>query len=450
MKRREFIAGSVGAAGLILGRDAVSAPCPPPTFGVLNGTNVATSCQNTAPAWFVAAPDREWVEIARHVEGKSIRAATSGMTAPTHPTDTDGIASLPNSFGGAVVDYERGELIVAQRGGHTQYCGNEAYGLRIASADPRWYRLIDPSPSATINDSDAIGTYSDGRMKSVHGWGGLAYGKNRVFHGALNSVFSRGGDGPRQTHAFNRAFSGVATAPGAAPLPWSNDRGPFEDYGTPPDTGNGWRKGPAVFDRNTGVFWVFNGGSAVVRTFNGNTLTHGQVFTEPSGSASLAPDTGWGVHAYDLGLIFCSLGVQPGPLYRGTDLLIFDPAQPTVWRRKTPANSFGNWMANSNSSVNYGAVYHKQARALYCCVRSNPSAIRVLDVPADPVGGAYAWRSVTLTGLIPQGVGGHATYGSFGIIEDMGLIAGVTRQALVLFTDVDGPTYALKLPAIGL
>lgn len=454
MKRREFLTATMSMAGsLVPGGFSANAasPCPPPQLGVSGGGSIETSCggTSTAPDWFVNAPVGQWLEIARHSEGKSVGAVLPNPL-PTHSVDFEGPPSIARSFGGGVVDQGRGELLLPQRGGHTQYCGNECYALALRTSDPRWYRLCDPTPSSYIRGDNGSGNwaYNDGRMRSVHGWSRVAFANDRVWHPTLDSAFCATGDAARWTWAYHRAAAGTPVAPGGAPLAWRTGIGPFEDYGAPPATDNGWPKGVCIHDRNSGLLWTFNGGgSPSVWTFDTRALAQGRAYFEKSGSASLVPYTAWGVHAHDLGYFFAALPIRASA-YVGTDVLLFDPADPVNgWQRKTPANSFGNWMTSGGGMVSYGAAYHREARAIYCFNSADPGVIRILDLPQNPLSGTYAWRSYRPAGVVPSGaLSAVGTYGNFGIIENMGQIAGATRQALVLFRDVYGPSYVMKLP----
>lgn len=93
-----------------------------------------------------------------------------------------GCRSVISEWNGGVADLKQGRLII-WGGGHSDYYGNEVYGLDLRSMSMS--RLTEPSPVTNVNECPEA--YTDGRPSSRHTYGGLTYDPVR------NAMFSFGG-----------------------------------------------------------------------------------------------------------------------------------------------------------------------------------------------------------------------------------------------------------------
>jgi hypothetical protein len=95
--------------------------------------------------------------------------------APHCPNDpaiegNTGCRAVINAWNGGIADAKRNRLII-WGGGHSDYLGNEVYGLDLNTLTMS--RLTDPSPVTNVMSCPEA--YSDGRPSARHTYNGLAY-----------------------------------------------------------------------------------------------------------------------------------------------------------------------------------------------------------------------------------------------------------------------------------
>jgi len=172
MKRRDFLAGTIGALGAsapMIARPG-NAPCPPPDFGIKGqGNPVANPCKipgSASPAWLKGIPAFQWVTLPS-------LGASSELPNPLPPGMT-GIRSVTDAWGGGALR-QNGSFYILHGGGHGDYAGNEIYALQLSLDAPQWTRIWGP----TSNDSISPGQYyyndSPPSPASVHTYYSLVF-----------------------------------------------------------------------------------------------------------------------------------------------------------------------------------------------------------------------------------------------------------------------------------
>jgi hypothetical protein len=435
-----------------------------------------------AATWFSGQTAKTWIAIPGV---NTVNDAWAGQSTLTVYGNPPGIC---RAWNGACVDQVRGEYLFVANGGHEDYAGNEVYALGLRQATPKWYRLLDHSPSSVINSyvhsgsgappastsSTAAGQgvnpdkyaamYGDGRMRSVHGWYSTHFANNKAW---LVTQGSPTGVGYSTPHAwsFDRGFVGLATAFGQTPLAWANNAGPwqwlgFSATGGMSTTAQGipaWDDSPAVaLDEVTGILHTLHGsdqGDGQVSGY-GTLNTSTGAFTH---TASAIGQTAWGaaVVAYD-------------PQWDG---VLGDPNGTCRWRLFIALNKTGGlyvrdlvagtWSTPALSSSTFsasgvGAVYHSASRSMIAAdpVRSGNGTVYKIRVPTNPTTGVYVpsatWAVTPITtvgGANPStgsaaGLGGGYSYGKLRLVKNI----PDGNDGIVLCTETANPTYVYKLP----
>ncbi len=103
---------------------------------------------------------------------------------PVEPSiqGNSGCGAVITAWSGAIADTKRNRLVI-WGGGHSDYFGNELYGLDLKNMSMS--RLTEPSPVANVWSCPE--SYADGRPSARHTYGGLAY------LAAQDSLFAYGG-----------------------------------------------------------------------------------------------------------------------------------------------------------------------------------------------------------------------------------------------------------------
>ena len=431
-----------------------------------------TVTSNAAPAWFVSATEKQWVAISSN---------TLNDVAGPSPTTGGSFALLTRAWTGGCVDQSRGELLFPANGGHMDYAGNQVFACSVKSESPQWYRLTDASPESAVsppvngpanstantiagqghNPSGYTAMYSDGRMRALHHANGAAFANNKIW---FHTQSSPSGIGNSTSHAwsYNRVYTGIPTAPGAAALAWANNPGPWAWLGTSSGGETGSSSigddlgpfAPSALDPVTGLIWTAHTPNAArvwasLNTSNGSIVRCNSVNVSADSTSQ-----GWACVVYDpawdgINESSCRWRYWVANDYAHNALVILnlkaaDPYAAAAWTYYVPTSS------TVHSAGNVGAVYHAPSKSI---LLGNPSSLggNILKVRVPTNGdGTYAggtWQvsTITLGGSNPAtGLGGdnQGAYSKFNIINDM----GNGQAALVVCMETNQAVYACKLP----
>jgi hypothetical protein len=266
-----------------------------------------------APAWWRGLAAGTWTTIAGGA-GQTLDAQKPAAAA-AFPTTFSNHASLLTAWTGACADQARREYLLCANGGHSDYAGNECYGLRLSEEQPAWVRLNEPTPlgsplypvvapgptphpsphlspagvglpwkwtdtngdgsadnwNVSVNAQTTIeaAVFGDGRSRAMHTAGYAHYvetgaGAGRIWFPLQNSVTSGDGETRLYTVSFDRndtrqvlanAIPG-STPPGynAAANPWKVDHGRFAGLARGLDA-SVWHFCVSALDPATGDIW---------------------------------------------------------------------------------------------------------------------------------------------------------------------------------------------------
>jgi len=494
MKRREFLAASATLAGgmLPMGARSQTAPCPPGTFSMNGGQTVVSNCgttsSGTAPQWFVDQAPGTWSKIAG-ASGQRIGDVLPGY----QPWTSAGSAStIITSWTGGSVNQGRRELLLVANGGHADYSGNEAYGLQLGEATPRWRRLTDPTTSAQIGTVDSSGrpvdnvsvaAYGDGRPRAMHTFQVPQFVDGRVWFAYQNSYSSGPGSSCMGIWSFDR--EALYSRHGNSTLAYSaSDPFPWVSHGAA-KVSNGYTFNfPATaYDSVNKVIWVLPG------QWNGNVIYGVSVAPATLGAtinvtaADAIPNlSAWAVVAPDLQIMIAGVYRDQSMTSPLQDIWVFNlgsapgfssrigSGQSTgYYHTRIPAPNM-DWDPNNFWQGTYtrvelgqyapglGAAYRQRCHSVFLGdVGVLGGTIRKLQIPTKVVGGVtvydpagtWAFSSVTPTSgvtafnSVTSGVY-QGAYSKFNVVQDMD---GTGNGALVCISDYLGPTYVYKLPA---
>jgi hypothetical protein len=394
---------------------------------------------------------------------------------------------MTTAWTGGCVDQERGELVFAANGGHTDYAGNEVYACQVRSDRPRWYRLNDPTPAAMVkaaltssqstsnsvagqglNPDRFAAMFADGRMRSVHGWHSCQFADGKIWYPHQSSPTGGGNSAPH-AWVFNRSAAGMPTAAGQTPLRWEDDAGPWtwlgathsgstaldsrgESYGTAPCS---------AYDPVSRLIWTVEGNTCrlwsslntATREVRGSAI---YPFSDNTGSDGM-----WGAVVYDPKDRWRFL-VVPARHRKGLHILNLKATNPYVDSAWSVVNVSDSTVLTDTTGC--GAVFHAPSKSIllgnpignYGSLGGDVLAIRV---PTNADGG-YSGGTWNVSRVSPaassanpaSGIRGIApsceqngAWSKFNLIEDMGNGQG----ALVVCLAVDKPTYVYKLPMQG-
>jgi hypothetical protein len=360
----------------------------------------------------------------------------SAVAPSVMPPGTTGQRAICVAWTGGCVDPVRGELILAANGGHNDYYGNEVYAIAMRNDSPAWVRLTDPSPSSaiTLQSSGATNTqhaYSDGKPRSVHGYGRTVFGNGRVWIPGLTGMAAGNSGTSSATYSFDRgACDGKSLPLASSASPWTFHGLAFATI----PSGVDLEGGPAAYDRVDNKVWAFAGTSyaspdqafySVDATATATVRVYNRINGNPTFSAM------WAVVAHDLRVA-----------------LIADRDSSKIWvlNLSNPGAGLTPIETGGTTGTGGGAVYHKPSRAVLCWNNSG-TTLRKLAIPSNPLGSGYSWSTISAASgnsVSPQAFDGdfQGCYSKFNIIEDM----GNGQSALVLVTSNKSPVYVYKLP----
>ena len=482
MKRREFLGGTAGLAGLALPGVSLaeSRPCPPGEFGVSAGGTVATTCTaaGEAPAWFLDMPERTWQVVAAGAVRTDLSPNRRGQRLNDVKVDPVSGASVGMTgsgwsptiaWTGAAVDQRRRELILAANGGHGDGMDNGVYICQLGADVPRWHRAVDPTPDAYLVSQywkyNQVAVYKDGRPVSVHGWHKEVFGNGRVWYVGQDSTA-----GPSSFTggivSWNRDFAGED--PSAWPIRHTTaNLGGWQTHGVilpnqegPPDGSCG----PSCYDPVGNKIWGFSETIETPRYWSVDAATGAVTrYSTSMGGGRFNAGAAWAACAHDAngagkpGVVIVNALYTVADREKGTArqcvyvLDLQNPGRGLVEKVTTPTLAWGGQLSDGDPSIvfqpRYGAVYHAPSRAIlvYDPSMGLGNNIRKLNIPADPIGGQYTWETVTpASGGVDVKYPSQwrGAYSKFNLIEDMGNGQG----ALVLVTDTFGPVYVYRLP----
>ena len=451
MKRRDFLVTAAGLTALPYLVRAQAQPCPPPELTVQGGGTALTACAGSTPAppgeapeWFLALPERTWSTIA----GGSGQRIVDRLPSPVPHSEgfPDSPASITTAWTGGSVDQARGEYLLVGNGGHADYPGNEGYALALRTATPTWRRLSDPTPNSVIGTltNEGNGSYSDGRPRAMHSTF-QCYGDGRVWFALQNSVSSGGGGTINRVVAYNREGLGA----GSSPLPYTSGMGPWETYGQIPNVGDlsSMIFGVSAFDRVGHKVWGLGGNSAnLTRYWSIDTTGTRGTIKFYQANQSFGHWGGWVAVAHDLRILVA------GDHLRNT-ITVLD---------LTKAGQAGDWTQVSNvTGSGYfaggsGGAYVPASRSIAIGQpKSLGGSFYRLKIPTkvqngttvyDPAG-QWQWSLINPGGAQMTAPNGNSgTYSKWQVVEDM----GNGQSALVVVTDISGPTYVYRIPMTGL
>ncbi|MGH8218546.1 MAG: hypothetical protein ACREUT_08275 [Steroidobacteraceae bacterium] len=171
MRRREFLAGTLGTLGTSgpVITIAASTPCPPPTVALTRSAAVGTPCalpSSASPEWLKGAGVYQWINLPS-------LSASSVLPNPLPPGIT-GVASVTDAWGGGALR-QNGSYYILHGGGHGDYSGNEIYVLQLSLDNPQWVRIWGPTPNAQIVQDQYYYNDSPPSPASVHTYYSLMY-----------------------------------------------------------------------------------------------------------------------------------------------------------------------------------------------------------------------------------------------------------------------------------
>lgn len=210
-------------------------------------------------SWYDPLSQQNWHAIPtangtyRGATYSDVWSAPSGAVTSARGTYGNLVTDFFNSWTGACVDNTRGDLLMVANGGHTNGWANNAYGLRVRSDAPGWYRLNEGTPATVCNtnintvanpwqwddgtawvDSSTWQTYHqwpDGRSRAMHTGASPVFSGDKVWFLTQMATGMVGSPDGRKIVSFNRAYSGLPSGPGSAPQAYTQDAGPWAVHG---------------------------------------------------------------------------------------------------------------------------------------------------------------------------------------------------------------------------
>jgi hypothetical protein len=137
------------------------------------------------PAWRAAMTVNTWAAVSsskmRDVDPEASGAVNpngAGVASPWR--GSNGQTAVIDAWGGGVWDEATQTLWIPNGGGHSNYYGNEPYKQPLSTTTPTWARLRNPTGAigntGTLNSSTSTDpVYADGRPRSCHGYGNMAF-----------------------------------------------------------------------------------------------------------------------------------------------------------------------------------------------------------------------------------------------------------------------------------
>jgi hypothetical protein len=381
----------------------------------------------TAPAWVSGLSTNTVVHLGSAVGKRWIDAAPT-----TLPAGYD-FGSKFSAWTSMAVDPQTGRLISAAKGGHTDSSGNDVIAFELRADSPGAVRLTNPTISVDTTDiefSGAGSAYSDGKIRSNHGWNCDHWLARRLWTFGPEGTYS---NGRRQTEAWTFDLRSL----GNGPFPVSSSAAPWARHGDPMPTKGGnmeTQGGPSAPDPVTWSMWrVANVGSnangqslwsmhASTKVAKQYAVTLGSVGNGNAAWMVIAPDKRIGI-----------IGMNQGYL------VLFNPDNPVAtWRQSTPTGTgaYGNGT---------GAVYDQRSGKVYAYDKGG-NTVRVLTIPSNPLTGTYSWSPVTFGGATISATTPAGSFNKFNILDDV----GNGQPILVWAQTYSEGTYSVLLNSTGL
>ncbi len=450
MKRRHFLHLSPALAGLIPAFSDAR-PCPPGILSVNGGTSTTTVCPSVAPAWFTAMPATTWVEVAggsgfgaTYQNGATIRTVSPDPLAYPNAQGAEGVAAVMDDWTGGCTYQAGAQYLIPCQGGHNGYYGNEIYSLALRANVPSWQRIWGPTADAQIMRTEygynaPYAGYADGAPRTSHGWfSNLCTTSGRV----LITFSDACPTGEWTTECYSMDVKNTAAG-------WTFHGRLWQTLPGTPGSGFLYQNGPGAYDKTNNRFYRAAEGSVakgVVGVSVDAMLAAGpqSKITGPQVPGSSFHDFffngiggGWSAILDDMTprcWVVASI--------INNEVWIMDLTNPNAgFTRRTTAGTANGFLPG------LGAVYHKPSRAILVGGHERGNTLNKLSITGtNPLTATYTWSAVTIGGPTPRAsVNQRGTWNKWQMIEDM----GNGQSAIVMATNVDYPTYVLKLPTSG-
>jgi len=418
-------------------------------------SNSFTITETTAPSWFTAMADKEWIKLASQADFQAVI-----QTPQPAVGNSTGAHSAIGTWVGGCVDQVRGDILFLANGGHNDYSGNEGYLFRLLTDSPQWYRLYDRTPDGSIvlttTPNVARVDYADGLPRAQHTWNVPVFAE-----GFGKMVLAYTGD--------------YSADPGSQnPGVWTFDRDLCgEDYSAFPIAyatiaANGGN-GPTGYWQFGGTAWSVQPTNPIVEASmaywdpqNNEVMGLGKTPAEwpTQPNWAIDPETGAINAKYSavpsgsdpVGIWAAAARTSPAVAvfarYATTQIYTWDLSNRSTasWVQVQPSGNPGPYAGE----VGWYGVWHDASNAflMYNQARQGGSKTIVkltMDNPSDPVNSTWTWGTVA-------GAAGGATpeastvtmYSKFNIVRNMG-----NGQSCLVSVAYNSGVYAYKVPLGG-
>lgn len=422
-------------------------------------------CENAAvvPQWWADLTENTWYEIAggaAHGDAWQNGNRVYDVKPANYESYGNGdINDIVNAYTGGCASSALKEVYLPAQGGHAAYAGNEIYALKLNQAVPAWERIWGPSAVGDITSTNpgnnaAVVKNADTTPRSMHGWFQCHVDNaGRIWVG--QSGPQDDGTGTHQSCYWSIARGTGSTISGS----WMFHGRlyvPTTDGGD--DTDLSWgdyillQSAPGAYDSVGDKIW---------RTPEGDATPNPPLRGIPCATAVAA---GAAAQSGDNEIAsLTKLGTGYGTQFSAAWSFIVTDGSPRCWVIPTGANAFkvfdvetpgSAFVDRTASGTGTGqngcnAFYVPDHNAAYVFGAENGATVRKLSISgSDPKAATYAWSTLTNGGgsATPANVDAGTYSGTYSKAQGI-LDMGDGRAALVIASNVQGPTYIYKLPA---
>lgn len=432
---------------------------------LLGRSGAHVSASSSAPQWFLDMAELTVTPIAGGAgygaawqNGARITDVAPDYTTD-YPGDGDSLENIMTDWTGGAMYQAGGQFIMGCQGGHDSYYPNEVYSLALRVEVPGWQRIWGPTPNAQIVRSEYSPSYNPP-------YTGYADSAPRTSHGWFSNIVTSAG---RFITTFDDANPSGTWGTGCHSLDLTNTGAGWTFHGRlwetlPGPAGNEflYQSGPGGYDPVANVFWRAAEGAVSSPIANGvvgvNVSTMVAAGAQSTGTGPQVPGSTLYNHDYGTALqgswsvVLDDLSPRCWACANTVDdeLWLFDVESPGTAGSPT-ARTVKTTSGSPTAFIDgLGAVYHKPSAAILVggIAEGGSLVMRKLAISgSNPKTAAYTWSSVTLSGSTPSfdATQWKGSYSKWQLVEDMG-----NGQSLIVFaTEVDGPTYGIKLPMAG-